>query len=74
MIGEGRATIRLFFEIDGLTWMEWNGMEWNYTILYYTILYYTILYYTILYYTILYYTYLIVARIKFDCMAHNTSE
>ena len=25
MIGEGRATIRLFFEIDGLTWI---GLDW----------------------------------------------
>jgi hypothetical protein len=50
MIGEGRATIRLFFEIDGLTWI---GLDW--IGLYYIILYYIILYYIILYYIILYY-------------------
>jgi hypothetical protein len=36
MIGEGWATIRLFFEIDGLTWigLDWIGLDWIYFISY----------------------------------------
>ena len=57
MIGEGRATIRLFFEIDGLTWI---GLDWIGLLL----LLYPYLFTEILF---LYYTFTVRLDILYTC-------